>query len=204
MIKAFIVTSGMTVMTIVSTAGCGFHPILGHVATTPIVRVTRPSFDGTATPGRNRGANNSDVRTESSASTNIGPNITEQLEFQIRDRLLQKMSSPGQGEDCVNASCTLSGTMFSGPSVSSSSTTLNMFVFPYHGWYVIVAPTTGNAFDAASALLKRPIPFPDAPHGGVMVVYPTKADYYWVCGGREHDLSANKSVPSERPVAVVQ
>ena len=112
---------------------------------------------------------------------------TEELAFQWRANLLKEMSNPGQGEDCVNATCTVTATRFSGPSVFKTNVTLNMVYMKFHGWYILIAPTTQNAIHIAQELIQHSLHFPQ--DTGVMIVRSKSVDYYWIDRGSEYGKS---------------
>ena len=119
---------------------------------------------------------------------------TETLSFQWRANLLKEMSNPSQGEDCVNATCTVTATLFSGISVSKANVTLNMVYMKYHGWYILIAPTTRNALHVAQEWIQHPLHFPY--DNGVMIVRSKSIDYFWIDRGTEYEKFVEVSLHS--------
>ena len=114
----------------------------------------------------------------------------EELAFDWRDNLLKEMSNPSQGEDCINDTCTETATLYSGPSVSKTNVALNMAYIEYHGWYILVAPTTRDALHVAQELIHRPLHVPY--DTGVMILRNKTVDYYWVDQGKEFGKSVKE------------
>lgn len=175
---ALISTTGIMLLTLTGCAsslnatGADSHPTANSTVNTSHVNTHQ-----------NATANSSDANAVPSSSSEAALS-TQQLSFQIQDKLLRQMYNPGQGEDCLNSSCSVSGTSFSGPSATNSTVTLNMVYAKFKGWYIIVAPTTGNALNITQQLIQKPFNFPYPT--GVMVVHSKTADYYWLYNGKEN------------------
>ena len=109
---------------------------------------------------------------------------TQQLSFNLRESLLRQLSNPAQGNDCLNSSCSLTATQFSGPSATNRNRTLRMAYAQFGQWYLLVAPMQGDPLSVLQGIVKRPphFPFPS----GVAVVRGNRMDYYWLNGGREY------------------
>lgn len=168
----FTILGGILATTLIGTVGCG----------TPL----------TSTESRNNTLPPNGMSQSTNQTTSHTSLTTEQLSFQVRDKLLRQMSNPSQGEDCMNSpSCSVIGTRFSGPSVTNQNVSLDMIYMKYNDWYIIVAPTTKNAFTVAQSIIHASLNFPY--QTGVMVLHSKDKDYYWIKNSKEYSKSEELS-----------
>ncbi|GMA58375.1 hypothetical protein C7445_104220 [Alicyclobacillus sacchari] len=109
---------------------------------------------------------------------------TQQLAYQLRDELLKQMSDPAQGQVCLDNACSVAVTSFTGPSSQDPKETLTMAYYQMkNGWYVLVAPTRGNALAVAQQIAKARFAFPNP--SGVLVVSDGEMEWHWLTQGHE-------------------
>ncbi|GLG01659.1 hypothetical protein Alches_16990 [Alicyclobacillus hesperidum subsp. aegles] len=113
-----------------------------------------------------------------------GVTNVQQLAYQLRGELLKQISNPAQGQVCLDNACTTAVTSFTGPSSENPKDTLTMAFYQMKtGWYVLVAPTVGNALATAQQIAKAHLAFPS--QSGVLVVRDGEMEWYWLTQGRE-------------------
>lgn len=116
---------------------------------------------------------------------------TQQLFFNLRNTLLREMSNPAQGDDCLNASCRLTATQFSGPSVTNQKQTLRMATAQFGQWYLLVSPMKSDPLSVLQGVIQHPPHFPFA--SGVAVIQGSHMNEYWIRDGKKY--ASGQSLP---------
>ncbi|WP_237700027.1 hypothetical protein [Alicyclobacillus acidocaldarius] len=113
-----------------------------------------------------------------------GVRTTADLYHWLLDQRLAQMDNPAQGEICLDPSCQVAATVFSGPAKGNGGALVALVAFqPRPGWHVVLGPLP-QADDPPRQAESLNVHLRNYPRAqGVCVVSAGEIDWYWIEAG---------------------